>query len=257
MPRYLIFNADDYGLTAGVSAGIRQAHTHGLVTSTTALMNLPDTPAELETALRETPNLGLGVHLNLTLGRPLTPARTLTTPAGLFWPPEAWAARLAQVNLYEIAAEWQAQIERFVRVTGRAPTHLDAHHHLAYLHEPLLRLFLALAHVYACPVRHHPQLDSVWGAALQATFRPRLPASLHTGFFGPTATAATVRQALADLPPNATLEVMCHPGHVTPALQSSYRDDRARELAVLTDPALSAEVRASGARLVSFAALTA
>lgn len=251
----LIFNADDYGLTPAVSHGIRQAHQRGLVTSTTALMNQPTTPADLHAALTETPQLGLGVHLNLTLGRPLTAARTLTTPHGTFWPLAELPPRLPSLDLAAVETEWRAQIDRFGAYTGRAPTHLDAHHHVAYLHPALVRLLFTLARDYACPVRHHPQLDTAWGAALQTEFAPRLPAGLWLTFFGAHATPAELRRLLANLPPTGCVEVMCHPGHVTPALQSSYRLERARELAVLTAPALVAEVRAR-ARLITFAGLT-
>ena len=43
--RRLIVNADDYGLTAGVSRGILEAHRRGIVTSTTLLVNRPVDPA--------------------------------------------------------------------------------------------------------------------------------------------------------------------------------------------------------------------
>lgn len=255
MPAGLIFNADDYGLTPAVSAGIRQAHQRGVVTSTTALMNRPTTPADLHTALTETPHLGLGVHLNLTLGRPLTAAPSLITPHGTFWPLADLPPRLPNLNLTDVETEWRAQIEHFGACTGRAPTHLDAHHHVAYLHPGLTRLLFMLAREYACPVRHHPNLASAWGAALQAEFAPRLPTSLWLTFFGPRATAAEIHHLLASLPPTGCVEVMCHPGHVTPDLSSSYRLERAHELAVLTDPVLGAEVRAR-ATLISFAGLT-
>ena len=39
MTRRLIVNADDFGLTRGVSEGILAAHRHGIVTSTTVLVN--------------------------------------------------------------------------------------------------------------------------------------------------------------------------------------------------------------------------
>jgi hypothetical protein len=53
----LILNADDFGLTAGVSQGIRVACKTGALSSTTAMMNLPDASREVEIARRETPDL--------------------------------------------------------------------------------------------------------------------------------------------------------------------------------------------------------
>ena len=70
--RRLIVNADDFGLTAGVSRGILRAHREGLVTSTTVLASLPAQP-ELDATATASPGLGLGLHFNLTWGRPVSP----------------------------------------------------------------------------------------------------------------------------------------------------------------------------------------
>src|SRR5215216_3068432 len=67
----LIINSDDYGRTPDISRGIRNAHLRGVVTSTTCMMNIPTTAADIGVALKETPQLGMGVHLVLTMGRPI------------------------------------------------------------------------------------------------------------------------------------------------------------------------------------------
>jgi predicted glycoside hydrolase/deacetylase ChbG (UPF0249 family) len=41
LSRLLIVNADDFGLTPGVSAGILDAHRHGIVTSTSVIAVAP------------------------------------------------------------------------------------------------------------------------------------------------------------------------------------------------------------------------
>jgi predicted glycoside hydrolase/deacetylase ChbG (UPF0249 family) len=55
MMKKLIVNADNYGHTAGVSEGIRQAHLHGIVTSTSVMMNRPATAQTIEDAARLCP----------------------------------------------------------------------------------------------------------------------------------------------------------------------------------------------------------
>ena len=75
MTRRLIVNADDFGLTPGVNAGILSAHHHGIVTSTTLLATAA-IDAEQLAALRDS-GLGVGIHVNLTLGRPLSSGRSL------------------------------------------------------------------------------------------------------------------------------------------------------------------------------------
>ena len=59
--RRLIVNADDYGLTAGVSRGILDAHHRGIVTSTTLLVNRPVDPAWID-GLKAS-GLGVGLHM--------------------------------------------------------------------------------------------------------------------------------------------------------------------------------------------------
>ncbi|MBM3122586.1 MAG: ChbG/HpnK family deacetylase, partial [Chloroflexi bacterium] len=114
MTRFLVVNADDFGRSRGVSAGIVEAHLHGLVSTTTALMNLPGTALDVAQAVREVPSLGLGVHLNLTLGRPVSAPATVSTlisADGVFWPPDALAARGDGVNPEQVRREWRAQVE--------------------------------------------------------------------------------------------------------------------------------------------------
>ncbi|MGH7310933.1 MAG: ChbG/HpnK family deacetylase, partial [Candidatus Rokuibacteriota bacterium] len=80
--RRLIVNADDFGMTPGVSAGILRAHRHGIVTSTTMLVTADVDRDQLAAALDS--GLGLGIHLNLTLGKPLTGASSLVDVDGRF-----------------------------------------------------------------------------------------------------------------------------------------------------------------------------
>ncbi|KFC93078.1 YdjC family protein, partial [Kluyvera ascorbata ATCC 33433] len=77
MERLLIVNADDYGLSKGQNYGIIDACKHGLVTSTTALVNgaAIDHAARMS---RRTPELAVGMHFVLTLGEPLSPMPGLT-----------------------------------------------------------------------------------------------------------------------------------------------------------------------------------
>ncbi len=272
MTKQLIVNADDYGRTAGVSRGIRQAHLKGLVTSTTALMTWAGVEEELRTAQRECPRLGLGVHLCLTSGRALLPAEqapTLTPHFPDFPGLEEQAARLAEMSLEDIRAEWQAQIERFCAVTGQAPDHLDSHHHFSYAAPELFEVMLQLAFEYDCPVRFphaSPGLlpDGAPEGAVEAAARylPEILAHYETrhpdrfidSFYDETATLENLLEILGGLE-KGTSELMCHPGYADAALNSSYAKQRERELALLTDPLVLAEVDALEIQLVNFSAL--
>ena len=73
----LIINSDDYGRTPEISRGIREAYLHGVVTSTTCMMNIPTTAEDIAIALREAPALGMGVHLVLTMGHPISASESV------------------------------------------------------------------------------------------------------------------------------------------------------------------------------------
>ena len=244
-----IFNADDYGLTPGVSRGIREAHRRGVVTSTTALMNSPYVERALRDALAETPRLGLGVHLVLTAGRPVLPPEevpTLVDDAGRFRRLLAQTAAVHRLAPDEVRAEWRAQVESFVAVTGRPPDHLDIHHHFGYFTPALFRLLLELAREYGSAIRYPladapevvpaPLRATVCAAApaLLAEFAPRCPDAFFGGFYGGAATRATLRRLL-DEPRSGVVEVMCHPAFIDAELRavSSYQEPRRRELEVL------------------------
>ena len=86
------------------------------------MMNIPTTPADIAIALRETPNLGLGVHLVLTAERPLLSReqlKTITNEDGSFLKLAALISKINGLDANEVKAEWHAQIELFVKSAGR------------------------------------------------------------------------------------------------------------------------------------------
>jgi predicted glycoside hydrolase/deacetylase ChbG (UPF0249 family) len=245
--RRLIVNADDFGLTCGVSAGILAAHRHGIVTSTTALVNT-EADARLEAEARNS-GLGIGLHVNLTLGRPLTGGRSLVGPDGGFVRDARRAS--AQASARDVEREVDAQLEAFRRRFGRPPTHLDTHHHVG-LHAPVCEVVLAAAARLGVPVRSQD-------ASARARARS---AGLRTpdhffGESGPDAywsLARTLAQ-LAQLPPGAS-EFMTHPGWFDERLSySRYGRQRETEMVGLGTPVARAAVSALGITLVHFGAL--
>jgi len=146
--RRLIVNADDFGLTPGVSAGILDAHRHGIVTSTTVLVT-SDIDREQLARARDS-GIGMGIHVNLTLGKPLTPARSLVDGNGRFIRDARRVA--AQADSKDVEAEVTAQVERFEQVVGRPPTHLDSHHHVG-MYAPVAEIVLSAARRAGAAVR--------------------------------------------------------------------------------------------------------
>ena len=272
----LIINSDDYGRTADISRGIRDAHLRGLVTSTTTMMNMPTAAEDVKIALQETPLLGLGVHLVLTAGQPLLSpekVRSLITPEGRFLSLGTLIQNADSINPAEAKLEWRAQIEKFIAAAGKKPTHLDSHHHSSYFTPGLFQAMLELAQEYDVPIRlplaesskttmdgiPGPLAASMLEAAprLLAQFQPRSTDGFFVTFYDEGATREELIRILDRLPESGTFEIMCHPGYVdeTFARESSYAWQRHSELEVLTDPQMRAEIEKRGIQLVNFAQL--
>ncbi len=245
--RTLIVNADDFGMTSGVSRGILEAHRSGILTSTTVLVNRPIDPALV--AELAASGLGVGLHLNLTFGAPISnPKRvpSLVDAAGRFVrDPAGVAARAAKD---EARIELGNQIDAFRRLVGRFPTHLDSHHHVA-CHEPILEVMLDFAEAIKAPVRS--QDETVRTAAR----RRRLRTPDHfVGDAGVEAywSADRLLDRLRTLSGGVT-EFMTHPGYFDDDLAGSrYARQREVELAGLTDRRARELIGREGIRLAHF-----
>src|SRR6266540_2605368 len=125
--KYLIVNGDDFGASPGINRGIIEAHRHGILTSTSLIVNTPF--SEEAAKLADTVgHLSVGLHVDLP-----------QEPSGA---PE------------RVRAELQKEFARFVELMGRAPTHLDSHHN-AHRDPQRLPHFAALAAEHGLPLREH------------------------------------------------------------------------------------------------------
>lgn len=264
----LIINSDDYGRTPDISRGIRDAHLHGVVTSTTCMMNIPTTAADIAVALKETPSLGMGVHLVLTMGKPILAhekTSSVTDENGNFFKYTPFVEHLSRLNIDEVKAEWHSQVEAFIRASGRKPTHLDSHHHSSFFSLNLFHAMLELAKEYECPIRlpfTEPVTNtelietSKHASDLIAKFNPRRPDTFVVDFYDEGATHKVLLDIINDLS-EGTSEIMCHPGYVDDAFanESIYNYQRERELKILTDPTIKEAIQANGIELITFASL--
>jgi predicted glycoside hydrolase/deacetylase ChbG (UPF0249 family) len=271
MTRQLIVNADDLGLSPGTNQGIFEAHQRGIVTSTTAMVNMPEAAAGIARLQAQAPEMGIGLHLVLTTGRPVLPPEqvpSLVQADGTFYyNGQQPLARAADYDPAEITAELRAQFDRFVTLAGRLPDHIDAHHHAAYHIPAAFSVLLELAEKHHLPIRRaatwldHPDpekagpFDETLRALYAAGPQPRWPDYFETRFYDEQATLENLIALLAALPAGTT-ELMCHPGYYD-GFPMYYAAQRDRELAVLTDPTIRAAVEAQGIRLITFAALAA
>lgn len=248
MTRKLIVNADDFGLCQGVNRGVVTAFRQGIVTSTTMMVNMPGFPSAVALAT-EFPALAVGLHLNLTYGRPVLPVEqvgSLVDSGGSFVRNPRFV--LANGRTEEMRAEFRAQVERF-QTTGLPLSHLDTHHHL-HLAEQVLDLVAGLARELGVTVR------SLNDGALCA--RGVEPEARYMNFYAGRNGAEKLIGLLAALPEGIT-EMPCHPGYVDDELRqlSDAVEVREWELQAVTDPRVRQSVEANSVFLTNFPKLRA
>jgi chitin disaccharide deacetylase len=290
--RNLIVNADDLGWTAGVNRGIAEAHRNGIVTSTSLLAN----GRAFDDGVRissELPRLGVGVHLNLSDGKPVAPTaevKSLLNKAGEFaGGPEALLFRLTAKSLDadEVENEWDAQIRK-VQAAGIHATHLDGHKHVQML-PGLFGVALRLAKKHGiAAVRVSHESSSLRAAlsgggesagvllkqgaqarGLKLLARDAREMAEHAGvetadyFCGIAQTGVLSKkgvQQLLEKLPEGTTELMCHPGYADADLENSatrLQQSRQTELEILTDKSIRKIVADLGIRLINYEEISA
>jgi predicted glycoside hydrolase/deacetylase ChbG (UPF0249 family) len=268
--KQLVVNADDFGFTPDVNAGIVEAHRRGILTATTIMAN----GAAFDDAVRlarETPSLDIGCHLVLIGGRSLVTGRVL--PASV--PQLVGALARRELRPYE---ELAAQVRK-IRQSGIRPTHLDTHKH-THLAPPVLDAVARLGQEFDIRwVRRPfdfplnalrgtvPRLKRLTSDAL-GLLRRRFHRVLerhgcrttdHFAGFQITGRFRTAEllELLASIPDGST-ELMCHPGHCGEPLQSArtrLKQSREHELEALVAPEVRAAVERHGIELVSYTGL--
>lgn len=282
--RRLIINADDFGYTSGVNRAIVEAHTRGVVTSSTLMANSLAFDEAVQLA-QSTPGLSVGCHIVLTDGDPiLDPDRlpSLTTSSHFRDGMVQFAARAiaGQMSSDEIAAEATAQIRK-LQAAGISVSHIDTHKH-THLFPKVLRPLLQAAK--ECGVRavrnpfgpHLPLRSSrlltrpgLWKRYIEVGVLQRFAGKFREavdreGFVTPDGTLGIVVtgvldeslfHAIASSIPEGTWEFVCHPGYNDAdltAARTRLRSSREKELRVLTLPAARELLAREGIQLISY-----
>ena len=274
--RRLVVNADDLGFTPGVNRGIFECAAAGTVTSASVMVNTPGFDDAM--AGRGSVPLGLGLHLNLIDGAPLSKAPSLTDPVtGAHWPFGQFLARATAraIRPADVHAEVTAQLRR-LKAAGVTPTHVDSHRH-AHVHPAIWPAVIDAARAEGVAVIRIPREPLATNVArARSTLRKLLlgvamaggashAAAARAGFHsadhftgispqGSRSFEADVLALLAALGPGLT-EFMVHPGYVDEALRArdGYLSEREMEVRVLTSEVVRAAMRSTTVRLVSFA----
>lgn len=131
--RRLIVRADDLGISEAVTLGCLSAVRDGIVTSSGMIVNM-EYSGEAARRVREYPQLCLGLHINLIVGKPCAPegaVRGLLNDRGEFVSSKDRRQQVKEgVDLFiyeEVLAEVEAQIIRFKQLNGKPPEYMDCH----------------------------------------------------------------------------------------------------------------------------------
>jgi hopanoid biosynthesis associated protein HpnK len=242
MPPRLILNADDFGLTRGINRAIAELHSAGVLPSATLMASGPAFDDAIAVA-RAHPSLGVGCHIVLTDGAPVSPPgsiRSLLAPDGKNFRPSLvdflQALFLGRINEEEVAREALAQIEKLQRA-GINITHLDTHKH-THLFPAIARPLLQVAERCGIRAIRNP-FEPDWSLALDHGSRARRIAVRLIGLLRPRFEAhaqlrdrrvlttdgtvaisatgqldsATLAEILRALPSTGIYELCCHPGY--------------------------------------------
>lgn len=205
----VIINADDFGLTAGVSAAIATLLDHGSI-STTTIMAGRSSAAECVRRHQSELAGRAGVHLHLTTGASLTGATSLTDPStGTFWAHPIPSS----VRPDDVAGEWEAQIESVAGMLGGRPSHLDSHH--GYHRDPrFAEIYCELARRWKVPVRGgSPHVDQAPGVISTQRLVRDWTTNLRSG-------EDLVQRLIEEGADHNLVEVVTHPGHVDDELRA-------------------------------------
>jgi hopanoid biosynthesis associated protein HpnK len=283
--RRLIVNADDFGFTAGVNRAIVEAHTRGIVTSSTLMANGRAFDDAVRLA-KTVPSLSVGCHVVLIDGEPVLAAKQLpsiTSATARFGDAlKSFAARAlaGRMNPQEIEAEAGAQIRK-IQAAGIPVSHVDTHKH-THLFPAVLRPLLRAARTCGVRAIRNPfgprrplksgellKRPGLWTRyaevrVLRAHAAKFRDAAKHEGLISPHGTLGIevtgalderLFRAIAAAIPEGTWEFVCHPGYNDNDLQSAktrLRESREIELRVLTMPEARELLLQQGIELLSY-----
>lgn len=239
----IIINADDFGYSTAVNLGIVEAYKNGVLTSTTLMANMPGCDEAIELA-KENPDLGVGGHLVLTCGTPMTVNKTLTREDGNFFNLAEYKRHRNRMDDDEIFNEWCRQID-YLKEKGVPLTHLDSHHHVHTFPENH-EITKKIAEKYHMCFRNSYGLEEKLSLPYQKGIRGFLDLMDHPEIRDLKFTVKERHaecfeeiQSILDLvQEDEVTELMVHPAFVDETLyfNSSFNIQRIKEVTLLCDP---------------------
>lgn len=120
----LIITADDYGMCDAVDKAIDAGIENGMITTTNVMLNM-ETLHNAKDLRERYPHISVGVHWNVTTGKPICNPKEIPTLAdknGVFWSIETFKKRYSKglISPTDLEKELEAQYALFEQTCGKA-----------------------------------------------------------------------------------------------------------------------------------------
>lgn len=152
MPK-IIVTADDYGMCDIVDKAIDAGIENGVITTTNVILNM-ETAANAAELRKKYPHISIGIHWNVTTGRPVSAPETvpsLVDEQGNFWSISAFKKRYSKglICAEDLERELEAQYRLFENLCGQAD-YWNTHENSA-LHTKAFSVFAKVAKTHRIP----------------------------------------------------------------------------------------------------------
>lgn len=278
----LIINADDFGLHENINLGIIEGHTSGCITSTSIM---PGAPAFEQAAslAADHPRLGVGIHLTLVGGRPVTKPesiKSLVNSEGMLcdsYPLFLKKVCLGDICFEDVQRELAAQVKKTL-AAGIRITHLDSHQHM-HIVPGIFKVVLNIAREFKIRAMRIPAEPLLFSGGFKAgagriigrsglsmlSSLARVKARINglavpDSFYGMLAGGSMDERLLLniiDSLPDGITEVMLHPGLDDVGLDETFNWGYhwQQELNAVTSRRVIGRLEQENIKLISFAAM--
>lgn len=269
----LIINADDFGMSFEVNEGVKKAIDSGIVNNVSLMVNLPYFEDAVN-FLRAHPEVSVGLHFNVTEGKPVLPPAEVGSllnedDSFHFWTSLVPRLVVKDAKIEEVKKEFLAQYQK-LEDTGLPITHIDSHHHL-HLLPSLFKFFSQFAGERGI-MTLRSQHFGIWSLTAGIGKRPTLKQIIITFMFWfdslfynhhrPSSDLGAIYDInwennlsgpellrILDNLPEGKTELICHLGVLSSTGNRKFLEPRLRKLEMLTRPQVKERILSNGITL--------
>jgi len=153
--RFLIVTADDFGASKNINEGIKLAAERNAITTISVLSNFSESLTDLKKISKSHPGIGIGVHLNITTGKPVLSVAeipTLVKADGNFFTIDELLPVLSNISTDDLRKELRAQVLALVNI-GIQIDHLSDQNGILSFYTPFFDIMTELALEFKTPMR--------------------------------------------------------------------------------------------------------